>query len=131
VTAAVVVGMVTVGMQQAYAPRDCPSCVEFKKMTNEFEKAVMGSVGNPNDVPPNPVIRGLLQAYAEDVNRIFLGGPDIIPELVGDYQQEVLSLLVAPPDPEKHPGIAFMQDFRKLTYDFEKAVINAVTGPEN
>jgi len=51
--------------------------------------------------------------------------------LVGDYQEEVLSLLVAPPEPEKHIGIAFMQDFKKLTHDFEKAVINAVTDPED
>ena len=71
-----------------------------------------------------------MQTYAEDVNRIFLGGPNTIPELVGDYQEEVLSLLVAPPEPEKHIGVAFMQDL-KLTHDFEKAVINAVTDPED
>lgn len=74
---------------------------------------------------------GLLQTYAEDVNRIFLGEPDTMPVLLGDCQQKVLSLLSAPPVQDKHAGIAFMQDFKKLTHDFEKAVINAVTDPEN
>jgi hypothetical protein len=127
VTAAAVVGMVTVGLQQAYAPRDCPGCMpQFKKLTNEFEKAVIGLVGNPNELPPSPAVSELHRVYTDGALRIFLGGPDTIPVLLEDYQQEVLSLLSAPPDPDKqHPGIAFMQNFRKLTHDFEKAVLDA------
>jgi hypothetical protein len=51
--------------------------------------------------------------------------------LLRDYQQKVLSLLSAPPEPEKHPGVSFMQDFKKLTPDFEKAVLAGVQDPEN
>jgi hypothetical protein len=138
VTAAVMVGMVTVGIQQhasAFGFVERQQIGEFKKLTHELEKAVIGLIGNPNDLPPSPVVRELLQTYAEDVSRIFLGGPDTIPELVGDYQQKVLSLLVAPPDPEKHSGIHsgidFMQDLHILTHEFEKAVINAVTDRED
>jgi hypothetical protein len=129
------VSMSTLYQQQVYAPRNCGSCVEFKKLTHELEKAVIGLVEKPNGVPPSPVVRDLLQTYAEDVNRIFLGGPDTIPELVGDYQQKVLSLLSAPPEPDKnvgfHSGIDFMTDLHILIHDFEKAVINAVTDPED
>jgi|RhiMetdeSRZDD1v2_1073273.scaffolds.fasta_scaffold274313_2 hypothetical protein len=47
VAAAVVVSMVMVDMQQAYAPRNRGQCVEFKKMTNEYEKSVISLIGNP------------------------------------------------------------------------------------
>jgi len=121
------IGVTAVQQQQAYAPRTCPGCMpQFKKLTNEFEKAVIGLVGNPNELPPSPAVSELHRVYTDGALRIFLGGPDTIPVLLEDYQQEVLSLLSAPPDPDKqHPGIAFMQNFRKLTHDFEKAVLDA------
>ena len=39
--ASVIIGMVTIGSQQIYAPRDCGACAEFKKLTDEFEKDVL------------------------------------------------------------------------------------------
>jgi len=36
-----IVTIVTTSAQQVYAPRDCPGCSEFKKLTTEFEKAVL------------------------------------------------------------------------------------------
>jgi hypothetical protein len=129
VTAAAVVGMVTVGMQQTYATRDCPDCGEFKKMTHEFEKSVIGLVGNP-DEGPQPHLRELLDAYAQDVNRIFLGGPDTIPGLLEQYQQAVLAVFVQPPEPDKQQLHDQIKEFRQLTQAFEKAVIGEVQPPE-
>ena len=36
-----IVTIVTTSAQQVYAPRDCPGCSEFKKLTTEFEKTVL------------------------------------------------------------------------------------------
>jgi len=70
VTAAVVIGMVTVSIQQVYAPRTCGGCVQFKKLTHEFEKNVIeaATIGDPNIIP------GLLDQYNEDVRAL-----DLIP----------------------------------------------------
>jgi hypothetical protein len=120
VTAAVVVGMVTIGIQQAYAPRDCPGCVAFKKLTHEFEKNVIYAVGDPN-ISPGP--RELLSAYVDDVNRMCLGGPDTIPELLEQYQRAVLAVFQAPPEPERQEQHEQVKEFRQLTHGFEKAIL--------
>ena len=36
-----IVTIVTMSAQQVYAPRDCGQCAAFKKLTTEFEKAVL------------------------------------------------------------------------------------------
>jgi hypothetical protein len=64
-----IVGMLTVSTQQVFAPRQCGGCSEFKKLTNEFEKAVIdaGSVS-----PPEPdKIQMLLDDYSDDVMALF------------------------------------------------------------
>jgi hypothetical protein len=54
--------------QQVWAPRECGSCVEFKKLTHEFEKAVIDvAVIDPNSIP------GLLEQYNQAVLRLFTG----------------------------------------------------------
>jgi hypothetical protein len=54
--------------QQAWAPRGCGGCVEFKKLTHEFEKAVIDvAVIDPNSIP------GLLEQYNQAVLRLFTG----------------------------------------------------------
>ncbi len=65
--AATVIGMVTTSIQQASAPRGCGSCIQFKKLTHEFEKTVIdaASNGDPNTIP------GLLDQYSQDVLRTF------------------------------------------------------------
>jgi hypothetical protein len=69
-TIAVIMGTVASHVQQASAPRNCGGCVEFKKLTHEFEKAVIdaGTTGDPNQ------ITGLLEQYNADVRAL-----DLIP----------------------------------------------------
>ena len=45
-----IVTIVTMSTQQVFAPRDCPSCSEFKKLTTEFEKAVIAASDDPNTI---------------------------------------------------------------------------------
>jgi hypothetical protein len=70
VTVATIMGMVTVNIQQVSAPRECPGCTAFKKLTHEFEKAVIdaASSGDPNTIPI------LLIQYGQDVLEIFARG---------------------------------------------------------
>jgi hypothetical protein len=127
--AAAIIGIMTLNAQQVTAPRDCPDCGEFKKLTHEFEKNV---IGDPNiSQGPIPHLRELLDAYAQDVMRIFLGGPDTIPAWLEQYQQAVLAVFINPPDPDKQQLHDQIKEFRQLTHAFEKAVINAVTDPED
>ena len=61
-----IVTIVTMSVQQVYAPRDCGQCAEFKKLTNEFEKDVLdAAIGDPNIIP------GLLEQYNRDVLELF------------------------------------------------------------
>ena len=66
--AIVVVGVITVNIHQVAAPRNCGGCVAFKKLTHEFEKAVLDAAtnGDPNQ------IAGLLEQYNEDVRALDL-----------------------------------------------------------
>jgi hypothetical protein len=36
-----IVEMLTISTQHVFAPRDCPGCAEFQKLTDEFEKNVL------------------------------------------------------------------------------------------
>jgi hypothetical protein len=67
-TIAIILGMVTSNVQQASAPRSCGGCIQFKKLTHEFEKAVIdaATTGDPNQ------ITGLLEQYNEDVRALDL-----------------------------------------------------------
>ena len=86
---------------------------------------------NPDELLPSPVVGELHRVYTDGAIRIFLGVPDTVSGLIENYQQAVLSLLDSPPEPNKHQGIEFMQDLKKLTHDFEKAVIAAVQDLES
>ena len=116
------IGISALQHQQAHAPRGCNGCVQFKKLTHEFEKAVISGQWNPGDTPP---IRELVEAYARDVTQIFLGGPDTIPGLLEQYQLAVSAVFQNPPDPDKQQKHDQIQEFRQLTHAFEMAVIGA------
>ena len=60
-----IVGMLTINAQQVYAPRTCGECAEFKKLTNEFEKAVIAAVGDPDQ------ISRLVDEYGDNVKELF------------------------------------------------------------
>ena len=65
-----IVGMLTINTQQVFAPRTCGGCVgEFKKLTNELEKAIL-DIGAQE--PPEPdKIQKLLDDYSDDVMALF------------------------------------------------------------
>ena len=65
-----IVGMLTIGIQQIYAPRNCGGCVsDFKKLTNEFEKDVIDAASTQ---PPDPDrIQTLLGEYSDNVMELF------------------------------------------------------------
>jgi hypothetical protein len=61
-----IVGILTIGTQQIYAPRTCGECSEFKKLTNEFEKDVTdAAIGDPGIIP------SLVDKYSDDVKDLF------------------------------------------------------------
>lgn len=68
-TVAIVIGMITVNIQQVSAPRGCDGCTAFKKLTQEFEKNVIeaATIGDPGLIP------GLLEQYNDQVSRLFTG----------------------------------------------------------
>jgi len=61
-----IMGLVTISVQLVSAPRGCGSCVQFKKLTHEFEKEVIdaASTGDSN------TISGLLEQYNQDVRAL-------------------------------------------------------------
>jgi len=63
---ATIIGMITVNIQQVSAPRDCGSCVVFKKLTHEFEKNVIDAATNGD----SSTIPNLLQQYNQDVRAL-------------------------------------------------------------
>lgn len=119
----VVIGTVAAtNLQQVYAPRACGGCVEFKKLTHEYEKNVINAIGDPG-ISPQP--RELLVGYVGDVNRILVGDPNI-DRLLQSYQDDVTTIFdQSPPEPDKQ-----IKDFRAVTHDFEKAIIGAINPPE-
>ncbi len=56
-----IVGMLTISTQQVFAPRDCPGCSEFKKLTDEFEKDVLSQVTEGQD--PDTIYRQLTMLF--------------------------------------------------------------------
>jgi hypothetical protein len=126
VLASVLIGTVAAtDLQHVYAQIDPGNFVLWKKTTHEFEKNVINTIRDES-AGPIPHLRVLLQGYVDDVNRIFLGGPDTIPALLQSYERDVTTIFDSqPPDPDKQ-----IKDFRGLTHDFEKAVIGAVNPPE-
>jgi hypothetical protein len=108
-----------IGTQQIYAPRGCSGCVsDFKKLTHEFEKDVINAIGDPN-LSPGPI--ELLNAYVENVDRLFVGD-EAVRDLVFGYDNDVKTAINGSPlEPEKQ-----VKDFRALTHEFVKAVIAAL-----
>jgi len=69
IVASVLIGAVAAtNIHQVSAPRQCAGCTAFKKLTHEFEKAVIDAAtnGDPNTIP------GLLEQYSEDVRALHL-----------------------------------------------------------
>jgi hypothetical protein len=93
--AAAIIGMVTLNVQQTYAPRECPGCVQFKKLTHDFEKNAIDAIGNPNDEPHAELIPEYHKVWEDGVMRIFQEGPgaDQIRIPLQSYGQDMATLL--------------------------------------
>jgi hypothetical protein len=91
----IIIGMITTSVQQASAPRSCAGCVQFKKLTHEFEKNAIDAIGNPNDEPHPELIPEYHKVWEDGVMRIFQEGPgaDQIRILLQSYGQDVATLL--------------------------------------
>ena len=64
-----IVTIVTTSVQQVYAPRECGSCAEFQKLTDEFEKNVIDAASvSP---PDQDRIQTLLGEYSDEVLKLF------------------------------------------------------------
>lgn len=70
--ASVIIGMVTIGSQQIYAPRTCAGCADFKKLTTQFEKDVIAAYDDPN------TIKELVDEFSGKVLELF-GTPSTSP----------------------------------------------------
>jgi hypothetical protein len=62
-----IVGMLTISTQQVFAPRNCGSCAEFQKLTDEFENKVLDIAANNGTAG----IQKLLDEYNDDVKALF------------------------------------------------------------
>ncbi|HKQ21756.1 MAG TPA: hypothetical protein VJS91_06935 [Nitrososphaeraceae archaeon] len=61
-----IVTIVTMSAQQVYAPRNCGSCAQFQKLTNEFEiKVLNASLGSPEEITE------LVDKYSANVKALF------------------------------------------------------------
>ncbi|HEY7109410.1 MAG TPA: hypothetical protein VH415_08285 [Nitrososphaeraceae archaeon] len=114
-----ITGAIALNEQQVYAPRDCGGCVEFKKMTHEFEKAVIRAVGNPDTTPAD--IREMHKVWEDGALRIFLPDPAIL-RLLEDYQQDVATLMDFYFDGELQQHDVIKQ-FRQLTHAIATEVL--------
>jgi len=95
---------------------------QFKKLTYDFEKGVIAALEDPENIPE------ALNAYRQNVQRIFIGDPnqDDVRTLLQSYEQDVTTIFdQSPPEPDKQK-----KEFRQLTHSFEKAVIGLQSPPE-
>ena len=114
VTAAVVIGMVTVGIQQVYAPRGCSGCGDFLKLTAQFERDVGQSIlefaveNHPNNAQAYPEFKKLTAQFKTDViNAALVGNPDtkrILAGLLETYQGKILDLRLGEEVEKQVPG---------------------------
>jgi len=65
-TAVAIIGLVTINIQHVSAPRECPGCTVFKKLTHEFENNVIDTAKS-GDLG---LIPSLLEQYNNDVRAL-------------------------------------------------------------
>ena len=68
-TSITIVTIVTMSVQQVYAPRTCAGCAEFQKLTDEFEKNVLDAAST--QPPDQDRIQTLLGEYSDEVLKLF------------------------------------------------------------
>jgi len=75
--AVALIGTMAINIQQVSAPRECPECGAFKKLSHDFIKEVIETVKalEPNE-DPIPHLSPLLEQYESEVLRLFVAPPD-------------------------------------------------------
>ena len=67
------VTILAMSTQQIYAPRDCGSCAQFQKLTDEFETKVLNTaLASPEEIP------ALVDEYSNNVKALF-ASPSLSP----------------------------------------------------
>jgi hypothetical protein len=106
-----ILGMMTIGTQQVFAPRDCADCGEFKKLTSEFEKDVISSIVDQNSKTSHAEessIQDFKQITKEfqkemlktvEFRNVTGGGLLDKPEFVDTYSEDVLRIFPNGPVP--------------------------------
>ena len=121
IVASVLLGTVAAtNLQQVYAPRGCNGCIEFKKLTHEFENSVIQAIGNPDTTPAD--IREMHKVWEDGVMRNIPPDPAIL-RLLEDYQQDVATLMdfYFNGELQQHDLI---KQFKQLTHTFSTEVLD-------
>ena len=120
--ASVLLGAVAAtNLQQVYAPRDCPGCAQFKKLTREFEKAVIRALGNPDTTPAD--IREMHKVWEDGVLRIFPPDPALV-GLLEIYQEGIFTLFEHSPSGHKPVLNEQIKEFKQLTHTLRTEVLD-------
>jgi hypothetical protein len=121
VMASVLIGAVAAtNLQQQSTAFTDPWFKNFKKLTHEFEKAVIQAVGNPDTTPAD--IREMHKVWEDGVLRILPPDPAIL-RLLEDYQQDVATLMDFYFDGELQQHDLIKQ-FKQLTHTFTTEVLD-------
>ena len=122
IVASVLLGTVAVtNLQQVYAPRECPGCTQFKKLTHEFEKSVIQAVGNPDTTPAD--IREMHKVWEDGVLRIFPPDPALTRALLL-YQEGIFTLFEHSPSGHKPVLNEQIKEFKQLTHTLRTEVLD-------
>jgi len=116
-----VIGWVTVNIHQVYAPRNCGGCIQFKKLTNEFEKNVIQAIRNPDTTPAD--IRELHKVWEDGVLRIFPPNTALI-GLLEIYQEGIFTLFEHSPPGHKPVLNEQIKEFKHLTHTLRTEVLD-------
>jgi len=120
--ATVLIGAVAAtNLQQVYAPRGCSGCIEFKKLTHEFEKNVIRAFGNPDTTPAE--IRDMHKVWEDGVLRIFPPDPAIV-GLLEIYREGIFTLFEHSPSGHKPVLNEQIKEFKQLTHTLRTEVLD-------
>jgi hypothetical protein len=113
------IGMLSIQyQQQVWSPRNCGGCVEFIKMTHEFEKnmvtAISEGTGDEGDNDD-------LESFVLFMRSTFTPDP-ALDNLIANYEEGVGSILTQPPPDDGKPHDQ-IKEFKQLTRTLRTEVL--------